>query len=308
MGRPGRHRLREENIKALNEAVVNHSGVVLIVEASELDPVTSRPRLPDYIKQSWDRRHFIWADARSKALKSTKNYRLWRFWLVVNPLLDVALYGFLFGFLLKTSRGVDNFVGFLVLGIIFMRMLTGLVGQGSGLIKASKGMITAFQFPRASLVLSQSIRACIDNLVPALVAIVLALLAQYHMPPSWTLMLVIPLYFLLHLFGAGLMFLAARATAVIPDLQALIRVGTQAWFFLSGVMYSVERFASDPIIYTAMSLNPAYQLLTAIRDATIYATVPTLSTWLVLCAWSFGTFAVGFIYFWRAEERYVRFA
>lgn len=284
------------------------SSRVLRVAERGLRPLELRPSIPDYLALLWQRRYFIAADARAKAFRSTREYRLWRLWLFLSPLLDAVLYGFLFGFLFKTSRGVDNFVGFLFIGIIFMRMLSGMTTKGSGLIAASRTMIRAFIFPRASIPLSQTIRALYDNSLPAFVSILAAFVLQWGTPPSWTLVFVVPLYLLIHVFGCGLMMVFARLTAEIPDVRALVGILTQAWFFLSGVMYSVNRFEDIPLAHKAMTLNPAYMFLTAVRECTIYRTMPDAHTWLHLVLWSFGTLLIGFVFFWQAEEKYVRIA
>lgn len=294
--------------RSLSSQINDPAAPVRIVSTEGLSELNPRPGLIEYIRQLWQRRYFVVAEARSKALRSTRNYRLWKMWLVVNPILDVAFYGFLFGILFRTSRGVENFLGYLIIGILFMQMMSGLLSSGSGLITKSKSMIRTFAFPRASLVFSQTLRSLLDNLLPASVALLLAFLAQWGKFPHWTVLLVIPLFILLHMFGCGLMFIAARLTAEVPDVKAIMGIITRAWFFLSGVMFTLDRFEHVPFARDVMSHNPAYVFLTAIRDASIYQTVPGLYTWLILCAWSFGTLIVGFLYFWGAEEKYVRLA
>lgn len=308
-----RHRKRGNSqpvdyFQKLNRQINDPGAPVRIVSPEGLSTLNPRPSLPTYLKQLWQRRFFIGAEARSKALRSTRDYRLWKMWLIVNPILDVAFYGFLFGVLFQTSRGIENFLGYLVIGILFMRMMSGLVSTGSGLITKSKSMIRTFAFPRASLVFSQTLRAAIDNVLPAVVGLTLAMLVQWGQFPHWPIIFVIPLYILLHLFGCGLMFIAARLTAEVPDLKAVMGIVTRAWFFLSGVMFSLDRFSHVPVIQELMSHNPAYIFLTAIRDSSIYQTAPSLETWGILCAWTFGTLLVGFVYFWGAEEKYVRLA
>lgn len=297
-----------ESLKQMADLAKNAQGNVYIVDTADLHTLNPRPTLGTYVQQLWQRRFFIGAEARSKALRSTRDYRLWKLWLVVNPFLDVAMYGFLFGFLFKTSRGVENFLGFLIIGILFMRMLTGLLGDGSGLIQRSKGMISTFAFPRASLAFAQTLRAAIDNFFPALTAITLGFLTQWGNPPSWTLIMIVPLYVLLHIFGCGLMMITARLTAQIPDTKVLIGVFTTAWFFLSGVMFEPSRFQHAPVVQELMAHNPAYLFLTAIRETTIYTTMPGWDIWGPILAWTFGTFLVGFIFFWQAEDKYVRLA
>lgn len=296
----------QRGVEDLNVQVAKHQGRVQIVNPEGLHPLATRPSLHKYVSQLWARRFFIVADARAKALRTTRDYRLWQLWLVLNPLFDVALYGFLFGLLMKTSRGVENFIGFLFIGIIFISMITGPMNSGISLMQSSRSMIRAFQFPRASIPFSTTLRSMIDNVLPAVVALIAAFLFQWGTGPSWTLIFVIPLFLLIHVFGCGLMMITARLTAQIPEAKTILGLVSRGLFFLSGVMFSVDRFAEHSVAHEVMSANPCYIFLTAVRDCSIYRTAPSLATWGELLAWSAGIFVLGFIFFWRAEDKYVR--
>lgn len=79
---------------------------------------------------------------------------------------------------------------------------------------------------------------------------------------------------------------------------------SRALFFTSGVFFSVDRFSGSPTAQKIMENNPGYIFLQACRDVTIYNKLPDLSSWIHLIAWSFGLLIIGFIFFWKAEERY----
>lgn len=295
-----------DNQQGKDLSAASNDSVTIVVNGQGLNSLEIRPKFLEYVKQLWQRRFFILTDARSRSFQSTRNYRLWRMWLVVNPILDVALYGFVFGVLFRTAYGVENFVGYLFLGIIFMKMINGMITGASGMLSNNRALIRAFSFPRASIPLSFVFRSFLDNLVPAGIAILVAFILQWGTFPRWTLILFLPLYLLLHIFGCGMVFIVSRLTAEIPDAKALIGLFTQALFFLSGVMYSLDRFDHIPIAYQLMARNPTYLFLLSIRESTIYGTVPSFDVWIGLVAWSLGIFLLGFIYFWHAEEKYVR--
>ena len=291
----------EESMQPGEEPQLN----AVSINMAGMQRLNVRPSLSVYLANLWGRRHFIVADARLRAFRTAKSYRLWRFWLLAQPLLDAAMYGFIFGFLLRTSRGVDNFLGYLILGVTFFGLLTGWVNGGTSLLQTSKNLMQAFAFPRAALVLSQSLRYMIDNLPSLIVGVLFALAAQWQKPIAWTVILVIPLTALMWVFGTGLMFMVARITAFVPDSKVLINLAVRAWFFSSGVFFSLDRFAHTPALYRIFQLNPGYLFLDAIRNCVLYASEPTFSTWLYLLACSLGTFGLGFAFFWRAEARYV---
>lgn len=275
------------------------------VSRSGLRKLNIRPPLRLYLGQLWERRFFIVADARYRAFRTAKSYNLWRFWLIAQPLLDAAMYGLIFGFLLKTSRGVDNFLGYLLLGVTFFGLMSSLMSSGQSLIQTSKNMIQTFSFPKAALVLSQSLRYMFDKLPSLLVAVVVGLLAQWGTPLSWTLLLLIPITLLIWIFGTGLMFFVARVTAFIPDFKAVVGIISRAWFFSSGVFFPLERFAHSPVLYKLFAHNPGYIFLDVVRGCVLYSEAPPIATWLTLMSWAFGTFFAGIIFFWQAEERYV---
>lgn len=277
---------------------------VLINEAN-LCSFRTRLSLLEYVRQIHRRRHFIVLDARTRAFQKNRDYRLGQFWLVVSPLLDSAMYALIFGYILNTGHGVNSFLGYLVLGVSYFAFLTGFINTGAGLVQSSRNMIQSFSFPRASLVLSAGIRCMIDNIAPAIVGVIAAILFQIGEPLHWTAIMIVPIFLLMHIFGIGIMFLTARLTAILLDFRALLTIFNRLWFYGSGVFYSIDRFALPYFLSTAMTHNPAYVFLSAIRGSVLYGQLPSLATWQALVAWSVGTFVVGFVWFWRGEETYI---
>lgn len=278
---------------------------VIEVDDTHLRRLSARPGLGRYLAQLWQRRHFIWAEARNKAFSRGRDMYLGRAWIVLQPILDTAVYILVFGVVLNISKNIDHFIGYLVIGVIFFNFITRGLNSGSGLIQSSKGMISSFSFPKAALPISLTVKQLLDNVAPAIVGLLIAFL--YHGLTPSPAILTVPVFFLMiHLFSLGAMLIVARITAFVPDLKALVSTFTRGLFFVSGVFFDIHRFDSNETIQSIMLANPAYQFLTAVREATIYQTVPPLGRWLYLVAWTFGLLITGLIFFWEAEERYAR--
>lgn len=277
---------------------------LIVVEDQHLSELQTQPRLGQYLKDLWKTRHFVLAYARGAALKSGQDTFLGRLWIVLDPLLQFMFYGFIFGIVLHVSRGMDNFPGFLILGVVFFRTATRGITTGMGQVQKSKALVNSFHFPRASVIFSTAVKNFIDGIAPALVGIGLALAFQSDKPVSPTVLLVIPIYFLAQLFALGCGFIVARATAFIPDLRSVFTLLVRGLFFLSGVFFSIERFVNHETLALLMKLNPIYQVLLAVRTAVLDGQSPEMFTWVYLLCWSLGLVLVGFIYFWRAEARY----
>ena len=298
-------RAKEEALSQLKMSMLAGQNIK-IVNDGNIGTMERRLPLHQYIREIWRYRHFTMMHAKHKAGGTTDGLFLGRLWLILEPLLRIVMYGMLFGLVLNTSRGIQNFVGFLVIGVIFFGMMSKGLTTGSGLIQKSRAMMRTFRFPRATLVVGEAMREFIVGLAPAVIAVVTALAFQWGAPLSWSVILVIPLYIMIHVFAAGLAFISARVTAFIPDTRKILQFVTRAWFYVSGVFFLVDRYDSVPEIQAVMKENPAYRFLQAVRSVVMYGDHLAMADWLVLAAWSFGTLAVGLVFFWRAENRYVR--
>ena len=276
----------------------------IIVDDEGLGLLVSKPRFFSYLKSAWLKRHFSIAYARARALSTGRDRYLGSLWIVLDPVFQVAIYGLIFGLILNVSRGIDNFIGFLIIGVVYFGFFQKGINAGSGLIQSSRSLISSFYFPKVLLVVAEIVRAVINNFIPAILAIVFAVFFQLDQPLHWTIIFVIPLFFLIHFFIFGAELIIARMTAFIPDLKSLVSLFMRGMFFLSGVFFTISRFEASPVITTLVELNPVYQFLMAVRNCVLIGDIPTLEVWAYLTAWSFGLILFGLVFFWTAEERY----
>lgn len=277
---------------------------VLWIQKRGLERIDQKPDLWAYLNKLWSLKTYLWEDARARRFSAAHGMFLGWIWTILNPLMDAAMYGFIFGVMLKTSRGIENFIGYVVIGVMFFSFLSAGLTGGASAIRTSKNLVTTFGLPFAVAPLSIAVRNFINGITPASVAIIFGLAAQGFQGISPSIFAVIPLYFLIHLFSAGLLLIVARITAFIPDFKTLLSFINRAWFYTSGVFFSVTRFTDNPTIVRMAEINPAYQFLEAVRDSVLYGELPSVSTMLKLLFVSVVVFGFGMIFFWLGEDRY----
>ncbi len=277
---------------------------LILVDDGELQHLRARPTLIQYSRQLWERRNFILAEARGRALRNGNDTFLGKAWIVLDPLLQVLLYGLVFGLVLQTNRGIENFLGFLTIGVVFYRLSTRGFATGTGLVQSAKSLISSFNFPRAAVVFSNAWKTLLDSIAPALVAVIVASLFQLSSGIHWQSIFVVPIFILVQFFNLGVSFFVARVTAFVPDMRTPISLITRALFFVSGIFFTIDRYSGHPIIMEIMYLNPIYQFLYSVRCLVLDGQSPGLFTWGYLAAWSLGIALMGYIYFWAADERY----
>ncbi|WP_249138563.1 ABC transporter permease [Phycicoccus avicenniae] len=276
------------------------------VDISRMRPVGRRPGLFSYVRQLWGRRHFVWADSRARAFTGTKDTVLGRFWLVGRPLLDGLTFYLIFGLLLGVSRGIENYVGFLLIGVFLFGWSSQSLNGGANVLSSGKNLIRGFAFPRAAIPLSLALRETMSMGPRLLVMVAMILVIPPHAQVSvyW---LIFPLVLVLQgLFNVGVVLYAARLTHAVPDLRLVLGFFSRLWLYGSGVMYSIDRFVEHPTVLAIAQLNPVYCVLEISRDLLLYARMPDLTLWMTLLAWAVATPLLGFLYFWQGEEEYGR--
>ncbi|MDJ1370934.1 ABC transporter permease [Gulosibacter molinativorax] len=275
-------------------------------DLSDLRTVSGRPPLGRYIKQLVDRRHFIWWDSKSRVSTANVEDRLGSFWLILRPLLDAMFYWLIFGLLLNMSRGMSNYIAFVIIGVFMFQSTSSAINAGTKVISSNKSMIRAFQFPRAALPLAVLVREFLQRIPAIFVMIAIIMVIPPHELPT-TAWLLFPVILLIQLcMDFGLLLVFSRLGVMLPDLSKAVPFATRLLMYGSGVIFPIDRFVNHPTLMAIIELNPIYVVLDMYRLVLIDGVVPPTHHWIVLCSWAFGLLIVGFLFFWQGEESYSR--
>lgn len=271
----------------------------------------ARPGMAEYIRQLWGRRHFILAFSQAKLTAQYSQAKLGQLWQVVTPLLNAMVYYLIFGVILGTREGISNdvFIPFLVTGVFVFTFTQSSVMAGVRAISGNLGLVRALHFPRASLPISFALQQLQQLLFSMIVLFIIAV--GFGSYPSLSWLLIIPALALQFVFNTGLALVMARLGSSTPDLAQLMPFIMRTWMYASGVMYSIPIMLKDKPAWISdvLQLNPAAVYMDLIRFGLIdgYGSEnlpPHVWMWAVGWAVLFGI--CGFVYFWKAEERYGR--
>jgi teichoic acid transport system permease protein len=323
-------------------------GVALAEYAVEhgLRPSAQRPSVWNYGIQLWRRRHFMFAFATARNIAMYTEAKLGQLWQVLTPLLNVGVYWLIFGVILDTSKGVPDFVSFLVVGVFVFNFTQRAFISTSKVITDSLPLIRALQFPRAALPLAYVIIELQQMLISMIVLVAIILIRGE--PVTWYWLLVIPALILQAIFNVGCGLFVARLGSQVNDFSQLLPFLLRTWMYLSGVLFSVLTLARTSFgekhhgLVVLMQLNPASLYITLMRLALLQTQresapgsappnaalcaawpgksgspanyyskycVPSLNPghyWYFAGGWALLALVAGFFFFWRAETRYGR--
>ncbi len=271
----------------------------------------ARPSLVEYVRQLWGRRHFILAFSQAKLTAQYSQAKLGQLWQVATPLLNAFVYFAIFGLILNAGRGMpkDVYIPFLVTGVFVFTFTQSSAMAGVRAISGNLGLVRALHFPRASLPISFALQQ-LQQLLASMI-VLFAVVIGFGSYPSLSWLLVIPALVLQFLFNTGLALIVARMGAKTPDLAQLMPFIMRTWMYASGVMFSIPIMLEDKPTWIAdvLQWNPAAVYMDLIRFALIdgYGSenLPP-HVWAVGLGWAVVLAAGGFVYFWKAEERYGR--
>ncbi|SFX65967.1 ABC transporter permease [Streptomyces atratus] len=271
----------------------------------------ARPGLFEYIRQLWGRRHFIMAFSRAKLTAQYSQAKLGQLWQVATPLLNALVYYLIFGLILGTRKGMTQevFIPFLVTGVFVFTFTQSSVMAGVRAISGNLGLVRALHFPRASLPISFSLQQLQQLLFSMIVLGAVAIAFGSYPSLSW--LLIVPALVMQFVFNTGLALIMARLGSKTPDLAQLMPFVMRTWMYASGVMFSIPVMLKDKPDWIAnvLQYNPAAIYMDLVRFALIdgygSGNLPA-HVWIVALAWAVLVGLVGFVYFWKAEERYGR--
>ena len=263
--------------------------------------------VPTYIRHAWNRRHFAYAMPAETFRSRHQHTVLGNVWNLLNPLLTAAVYFLIFGVILNVSRGIDNYILWLVVGLFAYRLTQGTVMQGASSITGRQGLVRSLKFPRVLLPVATTIGQLLTFSSELAILLLIAVVTGEGI--SWRL-IALPAVVMLHTtFNFGCALIAARLNDSYRDVQQFIPFLFQILRYLSGVMVPVSLFAErgHSLIHNVLVWNPLVQILEIYRwvflnDATgltMFDVAHALVVSMVLVG-------VGLKFFINAEHRYGR--
>ena len=260
-----------------------------------------------YLRKSWHRRHFALAMPVDRFRSRNQNTVLGNVWNVLNPLLTASVYYLIFGVVLNASRGVDNYIFWLVIGLFVFRLTQSTVMQGAVSISSRQGLVRSIRFPRVLLPVASTLGELITFAFELFVLLVFAFATGEGV--SWRIVL-LPIAISLHTaFNLGCALVVARCNDSFRDVEKLLPFVFQMLRYLSGVMVPLALLEDrgPKLLHLILSWNPLVWIIDIYRwvflgSAPGMGWAEVLITVMTTCLLIIG----GLKFFTAAEHRYGR--
>jgi teichoic acid transport system permease protein len=239
-----------------------------------LEPASARPPILKYLRLLWQRRQFITGFATASNVAMYSEARLGQLWQVLTPLLNAAVYYFIFGVLLHVNRGVPDYIPFLVTGIFVFNFTQRSCITSSTVMRENLPLIRALPFPRGCLPLGYVIIELQQLLLSFAVLFVIILASGEPLTWYW---LLTPLVLVFQtVFNVGCAFILARWGSGFDDVSQLLPFIIRTWMYASGVIFSIstslalvpgQSLYNHKHLAYLLQINPAAVYITLIRNS-----------------------------------------
>lgn len=228
-----------------------------------------------------------------------KSSSLGMLWSLLNPLLTMAVYLFVFSTLFKSD--IPYFPVYLISGIVIMNFFSESTNLGMISITGNSSLITKVYMPKLiyplSKVLSAAINFCISLIPLGLVMLITGVPFQ----KSIFLLPMIVVFMIVFCFGMSLIL--STMNVYFRDTQFLWSVLLMMLNFLTPIFYP-ESIIPDQFMLV-YHMNPLYQIIFFMRAIIINGVSPTPITYLY-CTLSCGLMLLlGLLVFRKHQDRFV---
>lgn len=201
-------------------------------------------------------------------------------WSLTTPLLIVALYYFIFTFLIRAYPVEDlarpdgeeiPFALYLFGGLTIWNFFSSSVTASTGSVIGSGYLLNKVYFPRATLPLSAVLTAgvtfCFELAVLMAVTVVFVGLPGVHL--LWLPVIALVAFGL----AAGLALLMSAVTVFLRDVAHFVGLLMQVWFWATPIIYSLG-WVSRPGVVRLLELNPMTGVVVSFRNVVLLGHPP----------------------------------
>ena len=249
-------------------------------------------------KELYEYRELLKSSVKKEIRGKYKASFLGVIWSFVNPLLQVLVYAIVFPYLI--GNRVDNYVVYLITGIIPWTFFSTVIQTCGTCIKANSGIIKKVYFPRIILRLSAMISGLINFFISCLIILLFCII--FGVGISWHIVFV-PLYALIEgVFALGIGMIVGACDAYVQDLEYIVNFLLQLAFYGTPIVYDIGQFESAGLLGKLVMMNPMTQIVMGFRDCFLYHRLPDFGMLVPLSAVALIMLGIGTLVFNKLEK------
>jgi len=201
-------------------------------------------------------------------LKSANNNNYLGFlWELINPMIQISIYWFVFGYGVRSRPGIDGveYLPWMLSGIAVWFFIYQSILHGSKSIYTRIKIISKMSFPMSVIPTYVIISKFYHHVI--LVGIIGVILHFYGYFVSVYYLQLIYFMFATIVFLVSLSLITSTLSTIVRDVQMVVQAVLRVLIYLSGILWAPNSEKLPEFVQTIMKLNPVYYLVEGYRHS-----------------------------------------
>ena len=226
------------------------------------------------------------------------------FWTIINPLLLMATYFFVFGVVLRSRFGEDQsrsgFALYFLAGMLPWLAFSEAAGRAPSVMLEHRNFVKKLVFAVETLPVNLVVSGLVSELFALVLYSIFVAGVRHSLPASllWLPVLLLPQV----MFTAGVAWFLAALGVFVRDLGQVIGFLLTLWFFLTPICYDARSLS--PGAAALLSKNPIYVLVRGYRAVFLENQPPAFNSlwklWLIAAV----VFVLGHAWFYKLRKSF----
>jgi len=220
-------------------------------------------------------------------------------WTLINPLLQLAVFVFVFQVVIPVQ--IPQYSSYVFIGLLVWTWFQTALYQATGVILGSRSLIRQPRFPVAILPIVIVTTGLLHFLLALPVLVVFLLVDGIKLTP---MVLYLPILQILQFaFTVSLSYFLAALNVTFRDTQHTLGVVLQLLFYLTPIFYDLKNIPQKYWYFYGM--NPLVHIITAYRQIFLWGVSPDWLALAIIAVFTAMLLPIGYLVFKRQSARFV---
>ena len=210
----------------------------------------------------------VFYKAHADLLTEASRFFIGYIWWIVEPLIDMVVYYLVFGIFLK--RSIDNYVPFLLIGLLSYRWFSVSIVTGSNSIVLNKPLMNLVFLPKIIFPTVSVISNTFKYLITFLLLILFLKIYGFPIVLQYFALPVVIFIQFIHILSIS--WVLGGIVPFFPDFRIAIDSIMRLVFFISGIFFSIKSLS--PKLQSLLYLNPMTGIIECYRNILMHGQWP----------------------------------
>lgn len=247
-------------------------------------------------KKIYDYRELLKNNVKKEIRGRYKKSLLGVVWTFLNPLLQLAVYAFIFPLILKTTQ--PYYVIFVCVGLIPWTFFTATVSQSTWAVIGNANIVKKVYFPREILPISVVTSNMVTFLISTIIIIVFCLV--YGLGITKYIIFYPIILIIQYIFQLGISLILSAITVYFRDLEHFVQIALMLLFYATPIVYAGNTI---PEAFSfIIKYNPMAHIITGYRDIFYNQTRPDFISLGIVLLVSIALTIIGYLIFKKLQK------